>query len=135
MNQDDHKEGERNSHTNSHDHWVDDHREDNFQEHNHQEDNNQERENKEVNFRRDQCEDAVDLSRIVADLERRCTYVAQEMERKDKSKAAVLDKLLLDTVSPFTRRVANYRLPEKFKVPKILSYAGVADPIEHSGDF
>jgi hypothetical protein len=40
-----------------------------------------------------------------------------EMERNDKSKSIVLDKLLLSTGSPFTRQVANYPLPEEFKVP------------------
>jgi hypothetical protein len=38
-----------------------------------------------------------------------------EMERKDKSRSVVVDKLLKGTDSPFTRRVADYRLPEKFK--------------------
>jgi hypothetical protein len=42
--------------------------------------------------------------------------MTQKMGRRDTSKATVVDKLLLETGSPFTRRVANYRLPEKFKV-------------------
>jgi hypothetical protein len=42
-----------------------------------------------------------DLSRVIADLERRCTYM--EMERKDKSRSVVVDKLLRGTNSPFTR--------------------------------
>jgi hypothetical protein len=62
-----------------------------------------------------------DLSRVIVDLEIRCTYM--EMERNDKSISVVVDKLLMGIESPFTRRVANYRLPEKFKVPQILSYA------------
>jgi hypothetical protein len=45
-----------------------------------------------------------------------------EMERKDKSRSVVVDKLLMGTNSPFTRWVADYRLPEKFKIPQILSY-------------
>jgi hypothetical protein len=38
-----------------------------------------------------------------------------EMERKDKSRSVVVNKLLKGTDSPFTRRVADYRLPKKFK--------------------
>jgi hypothetical protein len=74
-----------------------------------------------------------DLSRVIADLERRCTYM--EMERKDKSRSVVVDKLLRGIDSPFTRRVADYRLPEKFKVPEILSYAGDGDPLDHLENF
>jgi hypothetical protein len=58
-----------------------------------------------------------------------------EMERKDKSKSVVVDKLLVGTDSPFTRRVADYRLPDKFKVPQILSYAGDGDPLDHLENF
>jgi hypothetical protein len=46
------------------------------------------------------------LSKIIAELERRCTYM--EMERKDKSKSIAMDKLLIGTGSPFTRQVAYY---------------------------
>jgi hypothetical protein len=74
-----------------------------------------------------------DLSRVIADLERRCTYM--EMERKDKSRFVVVDKLLRDINSPITRRVADYRLPKKFKVPQILSYAGDGDPLDHLENF
>jgi hypothetical protein len=62
------------------------------------------------------------LSKVIAELERRCTYM--EMERNDKSISMVVDKLLMGTNSPFTKRVADYHLPEKFKLPQILSYAG-----------
>jgi hypothetical protein len=74
-----------------------------------------------------------DLSRVIADLERRCTYM--EKERKDKSRSIVVDKLLMGTDSPFTRQVADYWLPEKFKVPQILSYAGDGDPLYHLENF
>jgi hypothetical protein len=131
MDWDEHEEDERNNHTNDHDRQEDDHQEDNFHEHNHWEDNIQEQENKGANFHMDQREDSEDLSRIVGDLERRCTYMGRDMEMRDKSKVTVVDKLLLGTDSPFTRRVANYRLPEKLKFPKILSYAGVGDLIEN----
>jgi hypothetical protein len=58
-----------------------------------------------------------------------------EMERNDKSKSIVVDKLLRGTYSPFTRRVVDYQLPEKFKVPQILSYAGDGDPLDHLDNF
>jgi hypothetical protein len=74
-----------------------------------------------------------DLSRIIAELERRCTYM--EMERKDKGRSVMVDKLLMGTDSPFTRRVADYQLPDKFKVPQILSYAGDRDPLDHLENF
>jgi len=54
-----------------------------------------------------------------------------EMDKKDKSKSLVVDRLLSRTYSPFTSQVANYRLPEKFKVPQIMSYAGDKDPLDH----
>jgi hypothetical protein len=74
-----------------------------------------------------------ELSRVIADLERRCTYM--EMERKDKSRSVVGDKLLKGTDSPFTRQVADYRLLEKFKVLQILSYVGDGDPLDHLENF
>jgi hypothetical protein len=74
-----------------------------------------------------------DLSRVIAELERRCTHM--EMERNGKSISVVVDKLLRGTDSPFTRRVADYRLPDKFKVPQILSYAGDRDPLNHLENF
>jgi len=52
-----------------------------------------------------------------------------EMERKDKSRSVVVDKFLMGIDSPFTRLVVNYWLPEKFKVPQILSYARDGDPL------
>jgi hypothetical protein len=62
-----------------------------------------------------------------------CTYI--EMERKNKSKYIVVDKLLLGIGSPFTRRVASYQLLEKFKVSQILSYTGDKDPLDHLENF
>ncbi|XP_062149502.1 uncharacterized protein LOC133858081 [Alnus glutinosa] len=47
----------------------------------------------------------------------------------------MVDKLLMGTDSPFTRRVADYQLPDKFKVPQILSYAGDRDPLDHLENF
>ncbi len=75
------------------------------------------------------------MDRKVADLERNCASMAREMERKDKGKAAAMDRLLMGTNSLFTRRVADYRLLEKFKVSKIQSYTEIGDPVEHLENF
>jgi hypothetical protein len=55
--------------------------------------------------------------------------------REDKNRSVVVDKLLRGTDSPFTRRVADYRLPEKFKVTQILSNAGDEDPLDYLENF
>lgn len=73
----------------------------------------------EVNLRRAPIRDAENLDRKVAKLERRCANMAREMERKDNGKAAAVDRHLMGTSTLFTRRVAEYRQPEKFKVPQI----------------
>jgi hypothetical protein len=52
-----------------------------------------------------------------------------EMERKDKSKSLVVDRLLSSTDSPFTSRATNYRLFEKVKVPQIMSYTKDGEPL------
>jgi len=75
------------------------------------------------------------LGRKVADLEKNWANMAREMERKEKGKVAVVDRLLLGTSIRFTWRVAGYRLPEKFKVPQIQSYTKVGDLIEHLKNF
>lgn len=41
----------------------------------------------------------------------------------------------MGTCSPFTRRVVDYCLPEKLKVPHILSYIGDGDPLDHLENF
>jgi hypothetical protein len=115
MNKDEHEEEERNSHTDGHDRGEKDHREDDHQEDNFQEVNPRGLRNRRLDRHGDRREDARDLNKVIAELERRCTYM--EMERKDKSRSLVVDKFLMGTDSPFTRRVADYRLPEKFKVP------------------
>jgi hypothetical protein len=58
-----------------------------------------------------------------------------EMERKDKSRFVVVDKLLMGIDSPFTKRVVDYWLPEKFKAPQILSYVIDEDPLDHLENF
>ncbi len=47
-----------------------------------------------------QEEDAGDLSRILAELDKRCTHI--EMDIRDKSKSLVVDRLLSGTNSSFT---------------------------------
>jgi hypothetical protein len=54
---------------------------------------------------------------------------------EDKSKSIVVDKLVLGTGSPFTRRVEKYQLSEKFKAPQILSYAADGNPLDHMENF
>jgi hypothetical protein len=76
---------------------------------------------------------AIAILMAMVELERKCTYM--EVERKDKSKSIVVDKLLLGTSSPFSRRLANYRLPKKFTVTQILSYVGDGDPLDHLENF
>lgn len=126
MNRDEHEEEKSNSHTNCHDRREDDHQEYNFWE-----DNPWELRNRRVDHHEDRREDAGDLSKIIFELERRCTHM--EMERRDKS--IVVDKLLMGTCSPFTRRVSNYHLSEKLKVPQVISYAGNRDPLDHLENF
>jgi len=78
------------------DHQEDDHQEDNFRDHDHREQGN-----------------ARDLSRIVVEMERRCTNM--EMERKDKNKSIVVDMLLSGIGSPFTKRVETTDYPRSSK--------------------
>jgi hypothetical protein len=40
-------------------------------------------------------------------------------EKEGQGKAVAVDRLLTSTGTPFTRRVTEYRLPKKFKVPQI----------------
>jgi len=92
-------------------------------------DNPQELRNGRADRHGDRREDVWDLSKIIIELERICTYM--EMKMKEKSKSIVVDKFLMGTSSPFTKRIANYHLPEKFKVPQILSYAGDRESLDH----
>jgi hypothetical protein len=83
VNWDEHEEEERNIHANNHDcreedHVVDDHQEDNFWE-----DNHREQRNGRANRHGDRQEYGEDLSRNIAELERRCTKM--DMERRTKA--------------------------------------------------
>jgi hypothetical protein len=69
--------------------------------------------------------------RKIVDFEKKCVDMARGMERKDKGRAAMVDRLLMGASTPFTWHVADYRLPEKFKVLQIQSYTEVGDPIVH----
>jgi hypothetical protein len=130
MNMDEREEEDRNSNTNI---WMEDRQEDDDQVDNFQEGDPLELRNRRLDPQGDRREDAGDLSKVIANLKRSCTYM--EMERKDKSKSIVVDKLLRGIDSPFTRQVADYRLPEKFKVPQILSYARDEDPLDYLENF
>jgi phosphatidate phosphatase PAH1 len=64
------------------------------------------------------------LKEIIEKLEQRCdllTEVAQHQHNESTSRAG---DLLQKSASPFTDRVASFRLPEKFKVPDIKTYTG-----------
>ena len=43
----------------------------------------------------------------------------------------MVSKLFVRMKTPFTKRVIDHPLPNKFKTPQILSYSGIRDPIEH----
>jgi len=79
VNRDEHEEKERNSHTNCPNRWDDDHQKDKFWE-----DNPLELKNESANRHGDRREYARDLTKIIAELKRRCMYL--EMERKDHKK-------------------------------------------------
>jgi hypothetical protein len=53
------------------------------------------------------------------------------IKKKEKQKAAVVNKLFAGTEIPFTKQVIDHSLPNKFKAPQILSYSKVGDPIKN----
>jgi hypothetical protein len=115
MNMDEREEEDRNSNTNI---WMEDRQEDDDQVDNFQEGDPLELRNRRLDPQGDRREDAGDLSKVIANLKRSCTYM--EMERKDKSKSIVVDKLLRGIDSPFTRRVADYLTQQEFKTNRKL---------------
>jgi ribosome maturation protein Sdo1 len=44
------------------------------------------------------------------------------IKKKEKQKAAVVNKLFAGTEIPFTKQVIDHLLPNKYKAPQILSY-------------
>ena len=67
------------------------------------------------------------MDKALAELKRKM----YAMEKKEKHKAAIVSKLFAGTETPFTKRVVEYPLPNKFKSPQISSYNRVGDPMEH----
>jgi hypothetical protein len=67
------------------------------------------------------------VDKALAELKRKM----DAMEKKEKHKVAVVSKLFMGMETPFTKRVVEYPLPNKFKSPQISSYSGVGDPTEH----
>jgi hypothetical protein len=130
INREEQREEEHNNRANSRDHY-----EDNFYGEDRRESKPPVVYKDKINFKRDQGGDAGYLDKKIAELERKCASMAQEMERKDKGKATVVDKLLMGTSTLFTRWVADNRLHEKFKVLQIQSYARIGDPVEHLENF
>ena len=60
----------------------------------------------------------------------------KEMKSQVKAKAAKnLDILIHCTESPFTKRVDEYPLPPKFKVPQLETFDGFKDPLDYLDSF
>ena len=60
----------------------------------------------------------------------------KEMKSQVKAKATKnLDMLVYRTESPFTKRVDEYPLPAKFKVPQLETSDGFKDPFDYLDSF
>uniref|UniRef100_A0A2N9FHX8 RNase H type-1 domain-containing protein n=1 Tax=Fagus sylvatica TaxID=28930 RepID=A0A2N9FHX8_FAGSY len=89
-------------------------------------------------------EEVADPTRSVADaraakLEEELKEIREqmkEMKSQVKAKAAKnLDILVHRTESPFTKRVDEYPLPTKFKVPQLETFDGFKDPLDYLDSF
>lgn len=70
------------------------------------------------------------------ELEQKLERKFAEMEHKEEEgKSTLIDKLLMGIGLTFTKRVTNFKLPEKFKPPQMLSYVGTGDPVKHLENF
>jgi hypothetical protein len=68
-------------------------------------------------------------------LEQRWNVLTAAIQRNDKGKASLVEDILQKTASPFTKEVASFSLPEKFKVLDVSFYTGLEDPLEHLENF
>uniref|UniRef100_A0A2N9H8N9 Retrotransposon gag domain-containing protein n=1 Tax=Fagus sylvatica TaxID=28930 RepID=A0A2N9H8N9_FAGSY len=60
----------------------------------------------------------------------------KEMKSQVKAKAAKnLDMLVHRSASPFTKRIDEYPLPAKFKVPQLETFDGFKDPLDYLDSF
>ena len=60
----------------------------------------------------------------------------KKMKSHVKAKAARnLDMLVHRSESPFTKRVDDYPLPTKFKVPQLENFDGLWDPLDYLDSF
>jgi hypothetical protein len=60
----------------------------------------------------------------------------KKMKSQVKAKAAKnLDMLVHRSESPFTKRVDEYPLPAKFKVPQLETFDGLKDPLDYLDSF
>ena len=60
----------------------------------------------------------------------------KEMKSQVKAKAAKnLDMLVHRSESPFTKKVDEYPLPAKFKVPQLETFVGLKDPLDYLDSF
>ena len=69
----------------------------------------------------------------VEDLKRKYDDIMRQVNGED-TKLKARD-LLEDSNLPFTDRVKNFPMPNKFKMPHMDKYDGNGDPIEHIKNF
>jgi len=70
------------------------------------------------------------LKEIIEKLEQRCDLLSVAAQHQHNGSTSKARDLFQKLVSPFSDRVASFRLPEKFKVPDIKTYTGQEDPDE-----
>jgi hypothetical protein len=67
------------------------------------------------------------VDKALADLKMKMVAI----EKKEKHKAVMVNKLFARMETPFTKQVIDHPLPNKFKAPQIPSYNRIRDPTEH----
>jgi hypothetical protein len=72
---------------------------------------------------------------MVLDLGAKYDMLSKTMDQKQSGKESLVNYLFQNTESMSTDEVANFNLPEKFKVPNIPIFSGCEDPIEHLDNF
>jgi hypothetical protein len=72
---------------------------------------------------------------MVLDLGAKYDVLSKTMEQKQSGKVSIVNNLFRNTESMFTDEVANFDLPEKFKVLNIPIFSSFEDLIEHLDNF
>jgi hypothetical protein len=75
------------------------------------------------------------LSEVVASLGEKYNHLQQEVHQKEKGKTSLVDHLLHGTASPFTDQISRVLLPEKFKIPSIVTFTRIEDPTQHLDNY